>query len=147
MIGGSATYVPKVCAYITRGERELLVFDGPNHDGLQIPKGTIEPGESRTKALRREVREESGLVALQAVRHVASDIWPRRYSPPKFYKRHFFHASIDDARDEWTHVVTGDGEEQGTEFEYFWHELPASSEFALALDDYVHLVQRALSRP
>ncbi|MFC4437787.1 MULTISPECIES: NUDIX hydrolase [Natrialbaceae] len=141
-----ATYVPKVCAYITRNERELLVFEGPEHDGLQIPKGTIEAGESRLEALRREVREESGLKTLRAVRHVASDSWMRQKSPPRFYRRHFFHASVDGAPDEWTHAVTGEGAERGFEFEFSWQELPPNREFAMALDDYVHLVERSLSR-
>lgn len=143
MVGSEATYVPKVCAYITRDERELLVFEGPNHDGLQIPKGTIESGESKREALRREVNEESGLGTLHSVRHVVSDVWIRRRSPPRFYRRHFFHASVDDAPDEWTHVVTGAGEERGVEFDYFWQELPPSRTFALGLDDYVHLVEQS----
>lgn len=146
MVGAATTYVPKVCAYITRNERELLVFKGPNHNGLQIPKGTIESGESKLEALRREIKEESGLTALRPIRHVASDIWIRRVSPPRFYRRHFFHTSVDDAPDEWTHVVTGDGEERGSEFSYFWHELPSNRTFALALDDYVHLVEQSLSQ-
>lgn len=146
MAGFEPTHVPKVCAYITRNERELLVFEGPENEGLQVPKGTIESGESTKEALRREVEEESGLTALRAIRHVASDVWIRRVSPPRFYRRHFFHASVDDVPDEWTHVVTGEGAERGLEFEFSWQELPPSHEFAMALDDYVHLVERSLSR-
>ncbi len=33
------TYVQKACAYITRAPAELLVFEGPEYEGLQIPKG------------------------------------------------------------------------------------------------------------
>ena len=131
--------VPKVCAYLTRNGHELLVFEGPGHDGLQIPKGTIEPNESPRDALEREVWEESGLTTLQNVEHLTSDVWTRRRTPPKRYHRHFFHAEVDVDRDTWTHVVTGDGAEQGAEFTYFWLELPTTREFALALDDYVHL--------
>lgn len=54
----------KVIAYITRGrggETRLLVFehvDNPDA-GVQVPKGTVEPGETLENAARREVREES----------------------------------------------------------------------------------------
>lgn len=146
------TYVTKACAYVTRDaqrddrNRELLVFEGPEHDGLQIPKGTVENDESPREAVRREIEEESGISTLESVRHLVSDVWTRRHSPPKRYRRHFFHAWVDDPRDEWTHVVTGDGSETGFEFEYYWLELPPDGEFALSLDDYVHLVTPSSDR-
>ena len=147
-----ATYVQKACAYITRSERssraeresqngrQLLVFEGPEHDGLQVPKGTIESGEDPHAAVLREIAEESGLRAVGATRHLTTDVWTRRHSPPKRYVRHFFHAAVHEPRDEWTHTVTGEGEEQGLEFEFSWVDLSASGDFALALDDYVHML-------
>ncbi len=140
-----ATYVDKVCAYITRNRddghaRELLVFEGPEHDGLQVPKGTIEADETPREALHREVDEEAGLSTLESISHLVSDVWTRRRSPLKRYRRHFFQATVDHHRDEWTHVVTGEGAEVGLEFEFSWVDVPPASEFALALDDYVHLV-------
>jgi 8-oxo-dGTP pyrophosphatase MutT (NUDIX family) len=135
---GDVTYVQKACAYITRGEHELLAFEGPGYDGFQIPKGTIEAGETPREAVFREVAEESGLGALADTRHLATDVWRRR--PARRYVRHFFHATVHDPRDRWTHTVTGEGEEVGAEFEFEWVELPPDEEFALALDDYVHLL-------
>ena len=137
---GEVTYVQKACAYVTRGERELLVFEGPEHDGLQVPKGTIESGETPREAVFREVAEESGLGALGGARHLTTDVWTRRRSPPRKYVRHFFHANVHEPRDRWTHTVTGTGDERGHEYEYSWVGLPTTSEFALALDDYVHLI-------
>ncbi|QSX00200.1 NUDIX hydrolase [Haloterrigena alkaliphila] len=134
------TYVRKACAYITRGTGELLVFEGPGHDGLQIPKGTLEPGESPREALHREVREESGLATLSATNHLTTDVWTRRESPPKRYVRHFFHARVHELRDRWTHTVTDGGGEHGAEFDFRWVQPPTNSEFALDLDDYVHLL-------
>ncbi|NHN58603.1 MULTISPECIES: NUDIX domain-containing protein [Halorussus] len=136
----AVTYVQKACAYITRGDDELLVFEGPEHDGLQIPKGTIESEENPRTAVFREVAEESGLGAVGPTRHLTTDVWTRRRSPPKRYVRHFFHASVHEPRDSWTHTVTSEGEERGLEFEFSWVDLPASEEFALELDDYVHLL-------
>ncbi|WP_332900258.1 MULTISPECIES: NUDIX hydrolase [unclassified Haladaptatus] len=134
------SYVQKACAYITRGDHELLVFEGPGHEGLQIPKGTIEPGENPRTAVLREIIEESGLGAISETRHLTTDVWTRRNSPPRRYIRHFFHTTVHEPRDRWTHTVTGDGEESGAEFEFSWVELPANSDFALSLDDYVDLL-------
>lgn len=53
--------------------------------------------------------------------------------------------TVEDHRDGWTHVVTGEGEERGSTFEYFWLDLPSRREFALALDDYLHLLERSPS--
>ncbi|WP_276301041.1 NUDIX hydrolase [Halorussus lipolyticus] len=136
----TVTYVEKACAYITRNGSELLVFEGPEHDGLQVPKGTIEAGEEPRAAVLREIAEESGLGAVGEVKHLTTDVWTRRRSPPKRYVRHFFHAPVHEPRDEWTHTVTGEGSENGLEFDFSWVELPAHSEFALALDDYTQLL-------
>jgi ADP-ribose pyrophosphatase YjhB (NUDIX family) len=136
-----ATYVRKACAYVTRESGDLLVFEGPEHDGLQVPKGTVEDGETPREAVFREVAEESGLGRLGPVRHLASDVWCRRESPPRWYVRSFFHARVHDTRDRWRHVVTGDGAEQGREFEFSWIAPNLDHEFALDLDDYLFLLE------
>ncbi|MFC4542764.1 NUDIX domain-containing protein [Halosolutus amylolyticus] len=137
------TYVQKACAYITRAPGELLVFEGPGHDGLQIPKGTLESGESPREALFREVMEESGLGTLSGTRHLATDVWTRRRSPPRRYVRHFFHARVHEPRDRWTHTVTDGGGEHGAEFDLYWVDPTTAREFALDLDDYVSLLPSA----
>lgn len=138
MIANDVMYAQKSCAYITRNESELLVFKAPGHDGIQIPKGTVKPGETPREAVYREVIEESGLAALGAPRHLTTDVWTRREAPPKRYVRSFFHAPIHEPRDTWTHTVTGTGAERGKEFEFFWVDLPTDASFALDLDDYLH---------
>ena len=100
----SPTHVPKVCAYITRSDGKLLVFEGPEHEGYQVPKGTVEPGERPREALFREVPEETGLGALASATHLATDVWTRRHSPHKRYVRHFYHATVYEPRDSWSHV-------------------------------------------
>lgn len=146
MSNSSVTHVKKACAYITRNESELLVFEGPGHDGLQIPKGTVEPGESPREAVCREVIEESGLATFSQPRHLVTDVWTRRESPPKRYVRSFYHAPVHETRDSWTHTVTGTGEERGAEFDFFWIELPTAGSFALDLDDYLHAI-RGVTEP
>jgi len=133
-------HVQKACAYITRNSSELLVFEGPRHDGLQIPKGTVERGERPVEAVYRETAEESGLAAVTQFRHLVTDIWTRRESPPKRYVRNFYHAPVYESRDAWTHTVTGTGEERGTEYEFSWVDIHTDESFALDLDDYLHSV-------
>lgn len=140
MSSSDSTYVPKACAYITRDGGELLVFEAPDDDRLQVPKGTVDAGETPREALFREVAEESGLSSLADVRRVARDVWFRREG--RWYVRNFFHATVYEPRDSWTHVVTGAGEERGLEFEYSWIDLGdvPQHEFTMDLDDYVPLL-------
>jgi 8-oxo-dGTP pyrophosphatase MutT (NUDIX family) len=55
--------IEKVTAFVTRtvkGRRELLLFQHP-YAGIQIPAGTVEPGEAPEAAAIRETHEETGL--------------------------------------------------------------------------------------
>ena len=57
------TGIEKVTAFVTRtlkGRRELLLFQHP-YAGIQIPAGTVEPGEAPEAAAIRETQEETGL--------------------------------------------------------------------------------------
>ena len=146
MADSKPKYVQKACAYVTRDAGELLVFEGPGHDALQVPKGTMEPRETPREAVRREVVEESGLRHFEEIRALATDVWQRRESPPRWYVRHFFRVDVPDAPDRWTHTVTGEGEERGDEYEFRWIDLPTSREFALALDEYVHRLRESPKR-
>lgn len=65
--------IEKVTAFILRDtgdDRELLIFKHPTA-GLQVPAGTIEPGESPEQAVIREVYEETGLRSATIVRKLA----------------------------------------------------------------------------
>lgn len=137
MVAQDTTYVQKACAYVTRGGSEMLVFEGPSHDGLQIPKGTVESWETPREALYREVVEESGLATFGDVERLVTDVWTRRESPPKRYVRHFYHVRVHEPRDAWTHTVTGTGPERGAEFAFSWVDLGTDARFALDLDDYL----------
>ncbi len=76
-------YLEKVTAFVIRPGphgAELLLFEHP-HAGIQIPAGTVEPGETPEQAVLREVREETGLSALRALR-VRALIGRRDELPP-----------------------------------------------------------------
>jgi 8-oxo-dGTP pyrophosphatase MutT (NUDIX family) len=74
--------VDKVTAFVVRqggAGRELLILQHP-FAGLQLPAGTVEPGETPEAGALREAQEETGLVALEIVRRldvVETDLRPR----------------------------------------------------------------------
>jgi 8-oxo-dGTP pyrophosphatase MutT (NUDIX family) len=62
--------IRKVTCFITRAGKsgaELLVFNHPG-SGVQIPAGTVEPGESSEASDRREAAEETGLIDMLLIR-------------------------------------------------------------------------------
>lgn len=145
MSGLGSAYSQKAYAYVTRrakGDDQLLVFrerDDPRA-GVQVPKGGIDRGETPGVAVRRELREESGLVHDSPVFHLASDRWRR--SDGKRVARHFFHVPVEEPRDEWAHEVTGGGEDDGLTYDLSWRALPLSNGLAKGMHAYVPLLDR-----
>lgn len=131
--------VEKVYAYVTRSNADaktVLAFRHPHPDGgVQVPKGTVEAGEAPREAVVRELGEESGLEATESVEHFESDEWSNP-TEPRTYRRHFFHVVVTEARDEWTHRVTGSGPDEGMTFRYFWVD-PQTVELAGDMGDYL----------
>lgn len=109
----------KVVAYITRG-RELLVFEHADdaEAGVQVPAGTVEPGEEIEAAVWREVAEETGLNRDQ----LEWQGWLAVMPHPTFdLVRHYAWLTANgDVPDTWRHHVLGDGEDRGLMFEYRW---------------------------
>jgi NAD+ diphosphatase len=68
---------PAVIMLVTRGDRCLLGHSGrfPNARMYSTLAGFVEPGESLEEAVRREVREETG-VEVGAVHYHSSQPWP-----------------------------------------------------------------------
>ncbi len=110
-----------VCYVIDQGR--VLVFRHQDHPeaGLQVPAGTIRPGEDPERAALREATEETGLGGLSVVRflgRVAHDISPIR---EEIQDRHVFHLAPTGAvPEEWTHHERHDGEQPPTAFSFFW---------------------------
>ncbi len=86
----------KVFAYITH-RRRLLLFRHTNFPeaGIQVPAGTLEPGESPASGVIREAREETGLADLELVRFLGETVHSMHEHPGSFppHERHhrFFH--------------------------------------------------------
>lgn len=121
--------VEKVQAYLTRerdGVAELLVFMQVVHpyEIVEVPGGTVDPGEPPDDAVLREVLEESGL-SVRILRKLAEQA--RRQGSQygrevqKTELRHVYHVACDsDLPDTWLHTVTGGGEDCDMVFRYFW---------------------------
>lgn len=104
---------------------ELLVFRHPLA-GVQIPKGTIESGETAADAAARELAEESGILTGQVIRQVGwhqfevgeddTDAGPRERQV-----WHTFLMAADAAqRDRWSQRASGSEAEASLVFEFFW---------------------------
>lgn len=147
MLESGDTFVQKACVYATRADGAVLVFEGPGHEALQVPKGTVDPGETAREAAFRELAEESGIGAVSGMCQLASDCWHRRATADgdRWYVRHFFRVAVSDAPERWDHEVTGSGAEAGETFSFRWLRPERATErrFALDLDDYLHLLPRS----
>lgn len=118
----------KVYAYVTRereGRTQALVFrhrvpDAPEA-GIQVPGGSAQPGERPADALLRELREEAG-IAPDRLTYIGALAVDHHMIAGVTVERHFYHVKVDDAPDEWDHIVTGGGEDAGMVFSFFWIE-------------------------
>ena len=119
----------KVYAYITNQGR-LLVFthtDFPEA-GIQVPGGTLEPGEPPEEGALREAQEETGLASLEMVallgerRRDLSDI-----GLDEVHHRTFYHLRCPgNPPERWQHLEShrSDGIAEPLLFQFFWAPLP-----------------------
>lgn len=104
----------KACALVLRAQEagaELLLFRHPRA-GVQIVKGSLEPGEAPQDAAKRELAEEAGVVAV-GTRSLCVDVidgaaW------------HYVLCDTDPLPDSWRHDCADDG---GHVFSFFWAPL------------------------
>ena len=114
----------KVLVYIVR-DGTLLVFRHIDRTyeevGIQVPAGTIRPGEPPADAALREAREETGLTEFEIVRKLGEytyDISPSRW---EVQRRHVFELELRETTPErWNSREDHDGVGEPTRFECFW---------------------------
>lgn len=116
----------KVMAYIVREDR-LLVFTHaddatPFESGLQVPAGSVQPGELPEDAVLREAHEETGLGGLRIERFLGVAEYDARPYADAIWVRYFFQLSVDAAQlpERWTGWELGDGKGEPIRFEMFW---------------------------
>lgn len=105
----------RVVAYVTRerhGRTELLtigVRDVPEL-GAEAPAGRLDLGESLEEGLRRELKEETGLVGVRIVRELPD--FEAMYQT--FCENHAFHlVAEEETPDAWEHQVLSEGADSG----------------------------------
>lgn len=119
----------KVFAYITHGTR-LLVFSHPQapEAGIQVPAGTLRPGEAPAAGALREAFEETGLPNLALVGFLGTQVRDMAdIGRAEIHHRHFYHLRDDgDPPATWRHYETdpSDGSPAPIEFAFFWAPLP-----------------------
>jgi 8-oxo-dGTP pyrophosphatase MutT (NUDIX family) len=118
----------KAFAYITHGQR-LLVFRHPDapEAGIQVPAGTIEPGEDPESAVLREAREETGLTGLTLAGFLGEQIRSMSdFGIEETHYRYFYPLLIAGMPPiSWRHAEMhpSDGTAEPIVFEFFWVDL------------------------
>lgn len=96
----------KAHVYIVHGGRLLVLREiGHADSGVQVPGGTLDPGESPEAGARREVAEETGREDLVIDGYLGSHIWNYQWRHVAGrYRRHFFFGRFRGAVPErWSH--------------------------------------------
>ncbi len=117
----------KVYGYVTH-ERRLLVFCHVDHPeaGIQVPGGTVEPGEAFDQAVMREAREETGLRGLELVRLVGEQVRDMSdFGVAEVHHQRFYHLRCrKEGRERWRHVERNASDGSGPiGFELWWADL------------------------
>jgi len=138
--------MPKVLAYVTQGE-QLLVFRQPLFPelGVQVPGGSVEPGEALQAAVLREAREETGLDALELGAYLGSATYELKVDTGPAHLRHFFHLIHDGAAPpRWQHREAEPGSRGvPNRFELWWEPL-ASARLDWEMDAYLAALRQRL---
>lgn len=131
----------KSCPVVLRNgeELEILAFQHPIA-GLQLVKGTIEPGETPEKTAIRELAEEAGILAASIT--VDLGLWQPDYQDQIWS---FQLCKVEqETTDEWVHHTADNG---GHDFKFFWHPLtkPANSEWHEVFQGALAFIRTALT--
>lgn len=131
--------VVKACPVVLRNiERlEILAFRHPLA-GLQLVKGSVEPGELTGAAVARELFEEAGIRG-EVIRDLGT--WNSTITGHTWA----FHECLvtQNLPDTWSHFAADDG---GHEFTFFWHPLASepSEEWHQIFKDALAFLSRRL---
>jgi 8-oxo-dGTP diphosphatase len=119
--------IAKALVYITHDE-QLLVFRQPDHpeQGIQVPGGSVEPGEQPARAALREAFEETGLRELSLRRYLGSTEYRLKVDAGPPHLRHFFHLGFGGrSAPRWLHVGSRRPSGAVVRFELWWQPLSA----------------------
>lgn len=114
----------KSLAYITFKE-ELLVFRQPDFPeaGIQVPKGTIEDGDTPLETIIREIEEETGIHYTDSPEYLGeTETIVHSGNATYIEHRHFFHCPLKiKPKERWNHYeYHAKGKETPILFSFFW---------------------------
>ncbi|MFD0567915.1 NUDIX domain-containing protein [Kitasatospora saccharophila] len=114
----------KVVAYVVRDGR-LLVFRHADNTyeevGIQVPAGSVRPGEAPEDAVLREAREETGLTEFKIVSKLGTAEYDMAPYRREIQQRHIYHLELTEPTEErWMSQEDHDGVGEPTRFECFW---------------------------
>jgi 8-oxo-dGTP pyrophosphatase MutT (NUDIX family) len=144
--------VLKACACLVDAQGRLLVFHHPEDRGMQLPKGTVEPGEAPDEAVRRELLEESGIDyqgALEPLgtidRYCEAGVEGNKHRHPQLWHL-FLMRSEHPLPETFEHVAMGSPEEDGLVFGFSWLAPDAPlADFAAPYVRVIEMVRAALA--
>ncbi len=119
----------KVVAYITHDDRLLVLKHTESEEaGIQVPGGTLRPGENLAEAALREAVEETGLTELQLRTFLGSaEQWLPGPTGRVMKVLAYFHIECTgDVQERWRHFEEdpSDGTPGPIEFELYWVRMP-----------------------
>ncbi len=121
----------RVVIYITQGEK-LLIFRHTEYPeaGIQVPAGTVKPGEDLSEAAIREACEETGLIEVELELRGRLGVDVHRFEGADgsaSVRRHFYHLEFTGTSPgKWLHYERdpSDGTPGPIEFEFTWVVFP-----------------------
>jgi 8-oxo-dGTP pyrophosphatase MutT (NUDIX family) len=121
-----AAPVGKAVACMVDALGRLLVFRHPEDGNMQLPKGTIEPGEAPEDAVRRELLEESGIHHEGPLEALGTLLRECEAGVEAAKQRHtqLWHLFLMRAErplpERFEHTAVGSPEEEGLVFAFSW---------------------------
>jgi 8-oxo-dGTP pyrophosphatase MutT (NUDIX family) len=134
--------VEKALSYITCGGL-LLVFRQPQfpEQGIQVPGGSVEPGEAAAAAALREASEETGLAGLRPLRYLGHARYRLKVDRGPPHQRHFFHLAFDGpCAASWLHPGSRRSDGTLVTFELWWEPL-STVRLDWEMDAYLQLLR------
>jgi len=110
----------KSFVYLVRRDGDahrLLVLQSLDEAGFEVPKGSVEEGETYEQAAVREVQEEAGVGGIRILRELGITWYEEE-------EQHFLLAEAPEGLpDVFEHTVTGDGIDAGLRYAFHWEPI------------------------